>query len=156
MKGLRGDAPKSKRHYLKNPRYFANVCGEGENTYGICLTDCRQQTAYFYWQKESLLARLCQGCFAPLRGSGLERGRAAELESQPREVSGFMAGPRAGLVLQNEKTYSWGIISSPDIVSVTFWAISNSLFLNVILRCPIPIKKLTFIPALFIMKLMPC
>lgn len=29
--GIERDAPKSKRHHLKNPRYFADVCGDGEN-----------------------------------------------------------------------------------------------------------------------------
>jgi hypothetical protein len=29
--GIEPDAPKSKRHHLKNPRYFADVCGEKEN-----------------------------------------------------------------------------------------------------------------------------
>jgi hypothetical protein len=27
--GIEPDAPKSRRHHLKNPRYFADVCGEG-------------------------------------------------------------------------------------------------------------------------------
>lgn len=46
-----------------------------------------------------------------------------------------MAVPWAGLVLQNEMTYSWDIISLPDIVSVASWVISNPLFPNVTLRC---------------------
>lgn len=29
--GVKRDAPKSKKHHLKNPRYFADVCGDGEN-----------------------------------------------------------------------------------------------------------------------------
>lgn len=29
--GIEPDAPKSKRHHLKNPRYFVDVCGEKEN-----------------------------------------------------------------------------------------------------------------------------
>lgn len=29
--GIEPDAPKSKRHHLKNPRYFADVCGDSEN-----------------------------------------------------------------------------------------------------------------------------
>lgn len=29
--GIEADAPKGKRHHLKNPRYFADVCGDGEN-----------------------------------------------------------------------------------------------------------------------------
>lgn len=29
--GIEADAPKSKRHHLKNPRYFADVCGDDDN-----------------------------------------------------------------------------------------------------------------------------
>lgn len=59
-----------------------------------------------------------------------------QAKKQPGEVSRSMAVPWAGLVLQNEMTYSRDIISSPDIVSVASWVISNPLFPNVTLRCP--------------------
>lgn len=55
-----------------------------------------------------------------------------------------MAVPWAGLVLQNEMTYSWDIISSPDIVSVASWVISNPLFPDVTLRCPHELNQLRY------------